>query len=317
VRAFVTGGSGFMGRELIRALAGHEVRALARSDKSAAAVTAAGAAPVSGDLDQVEAMQLGMQGCDVVFHAAAHTAEWDTDEAFFRINVLGTDNVIAAAKAAKVRRLVHVSSEAALADGRPLVRVDETRPLPERALPGYPMTKNLAERHARAATGIEVVVLRPRFIWGRGDTSVLPKLVEAARSGRFKWISGGHYLTSTCHVANACEGAMLAGERGRPGEVYFLTDGEPVELRGFFEQLFRTQGVEPPTGSVPRPLASLAAAVAEPIWRTLRLRSSPPAPRAALALLGHEMTVVDAKARRELGYVGRKSIAEGLAELRG
>jgi nucleoside-diphosphate-sugar epimerase len=257
-----------------------------------------------------------MEGCDVVFHAAAHTAEWDTDEAFFRINVVGTDNVIAAAKAAKVRRLVHVSSEAALADGRPLVRVDETRALPERALPGYPMTKNLAERHALAATGIEVVVVRPRFIWGRGDTSALPKLVEAARSGRFKWISGGHYLTSTCHVANACEGAMLAAEKGTPGEVYFLTDGEPVELRGFFEQLFRTQGVEPPTGSVPRPLAAVAAALTEPLWRALKLKSPPPAPKAALAIIGQEMTVVDAKARRELGYVGRKSIADGLAELR-
>jgi nucleoside-diphosphate-sugar epimerase len=314
VKAFVTGGSGFLGRELIRALGGG-VRALARSDKAAAAVRDAGAEPVRGELDDVEAMTRGMEGCDTVFHSAAHTAEWDTDEAFFRINVTGTDNVLAAAKAARVKRFVHISSEAALANGKPLIRADETKPLPDDALPGYPFTKNLAERHVRAATGIEAVVVRPRFIWGKGDTSVLPKLVEAVKSGRFKWISGGHYLTSSCHVANAVEGALLAAEKGKSGEVYFLTDGEPVEVRWFFSELFKTQGVEPPTGSVPRGLASLTAALTEPLWRAFGVKSPPPAPKAALALMGHEMTVSDAKARRELGYVGRKTIAEGLKEL--
>jgi nucleoside-diphosphate-sugar epimerase len=317
MRAFVTGGSGFLGRELIRALvaAGHEVHALARSEKSDAAVKAAGASPVRGDLEDTGAMAAGMEGCDVVFHSAAHTEEWDRDETFYRVNVTGTDNVLNAAHAAKVRRFVHISSEAALANGEPLVRADETKPLPDDAVAGYPFTKNLAERHALAAAGIEVVVVRPRLIWGKGDTSLLPKLVGAVKGGRFKWISGGHYLTSTCHVANACEGALLAAEKGKPGEVYFLTDGDPVELRWFFSEMFKTQQVEPPTGSIPRGLASTVAALTEPVWRAFGIKSPPPAPKAALALMGHEMTVVDAKARRELGYQGRKTIAEGLKEL--
>src|SRR5689334_12316409 len=106
MRSFVTGGSGFLGRELIRALVakGHEVRALARSEKSMAAVKAAGAEPVKGDLDAVEPMQKGMEGCALVFHSAAHTEEWDSDEAFWRVNVTGTDNTMAAARGARVRR---------------------------------------------------------------------------------------------------------------------------------------------------------------------------------------------------------------------
>src|SRR4051812_1615852 len=113
MRSFVTGGSGFLGRELIRALVGkgHEVRAIARSGKSAAAVKAAGAEPVSGDLDSVEALQRGMEGCTFIFHAAAHTEEWDTEEAFFKVNVTGTENVMAAGRGARVRRFVLISSE--------------------------------------------------------------------------------------------------------------------------------------------------------------------------------------------------------------
>src|SRR5689334_16050243 len=131
MRTFVTGGSGFLGRELIRSLVakGHSVRALARSEKSETAVKDCGAEPVKGDLDTVEAMQRGMEGCDWVFHSAAHTEEWDTDEAFWRSNVVGTDNVMAAARGARVRRFVLISSEAVLADGNPLVDVDETTPL--------------------------------------------------------------------------------------------------------------------------------------------------------------------------------------------
>ncbi len=320
MRCFVTGGSGFVGRELIRALvaAGHGVRAIARSEKSEATVRAAGAEAVRGDLADVEAMQQGMQGCDWIFHAAAHTEEWDTDEAFWRVNVVGTDNVMAAGKAAGVKRFVLISSEAVLADGSALVDVDETRPLPEKALPGYPFSKGECERRVRAANqpGVfETVIVRPRYIWGRGDTSVLAKFVEGVKAGRFKWIGGGRYPTSTTHVANVCEGALLAAEKGKPGETYFLTDGKPVEFRWFLTELMKTQGRTLPEGNVPLGLAKVAAAAGEGIWRMLKLKGTPPATRVTIALMGQHCTINDAKARRELGYVGRVSHEEGLAEL--
>ena len=167
--SFVTGGSGFVGRELIRTLKarGDDVRALARSPKSVAAVEAAGAVAVNGDLDGADALTAGMRGCELVFHCAAHTEEWDTDEAFWRANVTGTDNCLAAARAAGVRRFVLVSSEAVLCDGKPIVQADETRPLPAKALRGYPATKGACEQRVRAAEGIETVVIRPRNIWAR------------------------------------------------------------------------------------------------------------------------------------------------------
>jgi nucleoside-diphosphate-sugar epimerase len=320
-RAFVTGGSGFLGRRLIAALIerGVAVGALARSEASAIAVRGAGAAPVRGDLDDVAAMTAGMKEngevgvVDVVFHAAAHVGQHGRLADFLRDNVTGTENVLAAARAAGVRRFVHVSTEAVLADGQPIVRADETRPYPERPAGPYPISKGLAERAVIAANrpgDFETVAIRPRFIWGNGDTSVLPELVDAVRKKRFAWIGGGRYLTSTCHVANVVEGALLAAERGGSGEIYFLTDGEPVEFRAFMTELLGTQGVDPGDREVPRWLARTAAALTGWLPR-------PPVTRTAIALVGGEVTVDDAKARRELGYVGKMTREAGLVEMRG
>ena len=154
------------------------------------------------------------------------------------------------------------------------------------------------------------MIVRPRFIWGAGDTNLTPKIVEVVKRGRFGWIGGGRYLTSTCHVDNVAEGILLAAERGTPGEIYFLTDGEPVEFRTFLTQMLATQGVDPGDRNVPRWLARTVAALTG--WM-----KHPPVTRTALALIGHEGTVVDAKARRELGYTGQVSRERGLAEMRG
>ena len=314
-RAFVTGGSGFLGKRLIAELV--DVRrvpvfALARSESSAIAVRGVGGEVVRGDLDDVRMMTEGMRECDVVLHAAAHVKQHGKLAEFLRVNVQGTENVLAAARAAGVRRVVHIGTEAVLADGQPIVRADETRPYPERPAGPYPISKGLAERAVLAANRLgelETVVVRPRLIWGKGDTSVLPELVDAVRRKKFGWIGGGRYLTSTCHVANAVEGALLAAERGSPGEIYFLTDGPPVEFRGFITELLATQGVDAGDREIPRWVAGTVAGLTGWMPR-------PPVTRTALALVGHEVTVDDAKARRELGYVGKVTREVGLAELR-
>jgi nucleoside-diphosphate-sugar epimerase len=309
---FVTGGSGYVGRNLIRALVarGDDVKALARSAASRAAVAKLGAVPVAGDLDDVAAMTEAMRGAELVFHAAAQTNQRGTREDFYRGTVAGTEHVLAAAKAAGVKRLVHVGTEAVLADGKPIVRADETRPRTTRPAGLYPWSKGLAEERVLAASGggLETVVIRPRFVWGGDDTSVLPEMIAAVKAGRFGWIGGGRYLTSTCHIDNLVEGALLAAEKGRPGEIYFLTDGEPTELRGFVTAMLKTQGVDAGTRAVPRWVARLGAFLTG--WR-----KQPLITKAEIGLFGVEVTVDDSKARRELGYRGAMTIERGLAAM--
>jgi nucleoside-diphosphate-sugar epimerase len=181
---FVTGGSGFIGGRLIRRLVseGSRVRALARSDGAADKVAAAGAEPARGDLENPAALRAGAEGCDLAFHAAAAVLEWGPREAFVRANVDGTKRVLEACREAGVQRLVHVGTEAANLAGQPLVNIDETAPLRPDSKADYSATKALAEEAVRAAGGdaFETVVVRPRLVWGPGDTTILPGVVAAA-----------------------------------------------------------------------------------------------------------------------------------------
>ncbi|CAA9218811.1 MAG: NAD(P)-dependent steroid dehydrogenase, partial [uncultured Chloroflexia bacterium] len=213
-----------------------------------------------------------------------------------------------------VRRLVHVSTEAVLVDGSALVDVDEARPIPRFPLGPYARTKALAEQVVLRAKSqaCATIIVRPRFVWGAGDTSLLPQLVHAARTGRFAWIDHGRYLTSTCHVENLCEGLWCAAQRGRGGNCYFVTDGAPVQLRSFGEALLRTQGIELSQRSVPRRAAMIAGTTMELLWRSLSLAENPPVTRAMVAAMGCEVTLNDSKARRELGYSGRMTVEHGL-----
>jgi nucleoside-diphosphate-sugar epimerase len=318
--AFVTGGSGFVGGKLIERLVadGQAVRALARSAQAAERIRARGGEPVSGDLSDAGAMRAGATDCELAFHAAATLGDWGKREDFERGNVDGTRNVLSACRDAGVRRFVHVGTEAALIAGEPLVNVDETAPLRPESSALYSSTKAKAERLVLDANrdGFETVVIRPRFVWGEGDTTLLPAMVEMVRAGRFAWIGGGQHRTSITHVDNTVEGLVLGAEHGRPGSVYFVTDGEPVVFREFVSELLRTQGVEPPSRSIPVWLAGALAVGGETAWSTLRLRGQPPLTRFAYWVSSQECTIRIDKAREELGYKPMTGMDEGLAELR-
>jgi nucleoside-diphosphate-sugar epimerase len=317
--AFVTGGSGFIGGRLIERLRadGHEVRALARSLSAAERVRERGAEPVEGDLADTAAMRRGAEGCEMAFHAAATLGDWGKREEFERGNVDGTRNALRACAEAGVRRFVHVSTEAVLLAGEPLVNVDESAPLRPDSPASYSATKARAEQAVVAANGerFETVVVRPRFVWGVGDTTLLPVMVEMVRSGRFAWIGGGRHRSSTTHVDNTVEGLMLAATRGLPGNVYFVTDGEPVVFREFVSELLASQGVEAPSRSIPVWAGSALASLGEASWRVLPLPGRPPLTRFTYWVTSQECTIRIDKAREQLGYAPVKSIADGLAEL--
>jgi nucleoside-diphosphate-sugar epimerase len=293
------------------------VRARARSERAAARVRELGAEPVTGDLDGLDALRAGAEGCEVAFHAAAKVEDWGDPEDFERLNVRGTQNVIDACREAGVRRLVHVGTEAALMAGQPLIDVDEHAPLRPDSPALYPSSKAKAERLVRSANGggLDTVVVRPRFVWGRGDTSLLPRIIEMVRSGRFRWVGGGRQLTATTHIDNTVEGLWLAATKAPPGGVYFVTDGEPVVFRDFLTSMLGTQGVTIPDKSVPPGVANVAAASAERIWRLLKRPGSPPLTRFAVWVSSQRCTIDISRAGRELGYRPVISREEGLAEL--
>jgi nucleoside-diphosphate-sugar epimerase len=320
VIAYLTGGSGFVGGHLIRRLVkdGHQVAALARSEISTTRVEELGASAHLTDLSSGERLVEGIAGAEVVFHCAAVVGSHVDPGEAIRVNVEGTRHIVLAAREAGVRRLVHLSTESVLIDGRPLDGVDESYPIPAGGhLSHYAATKAEAERVVMAANGngLETIAVRPRLVWGPEDGTWLPGLVEKVDMGVFRWVDHGEHLVSTCHVYNLVEAMVLAATAGIPGSPYFVTDGPPRTFRSFASSYLATVGVEVGDKSVPGWAMRAAGATLEALWRILPTSSAPPVNRVEAYMVSHPQVFDDSAARRDLGYRPVITVEEGLAEL--
>lgn len=321
MRAFVTGGGGFIGLALARRLRerGDEVRAVVRSTARAGALEEIGCELREGDLGSVEQLAEQMAGCDAVFHVAGiYRVGIPASEraAMYEANVTGTANVLDAAIAAGVPRTVAVSTINAFGNTARRV-VDETyrRPEPPRYVSYYDETKHLAhiEAEARIAAGAPVVIVQPGGVYGPGDHSAIGALMRQAAEGTLRALTFPDLGMNMAHVEDVAEGLLLANDRGRLGEAYVL-GGEITTLGELIRKAAAAGGKRPPHATVP---AWLLRAVAGPAGVIGPLLGN----RANLAELisasdGVTYWASDAKARRELGYAPR-DLESGLRGLFG
>jgi nucleoside-diphosphate-sugar epimerase len=264
---FITGASGFVGGAIVRALTDRfTLRALSRSEGSDATIRALGATPVRGELGAVTAEAIGSS--EAVIHCAAFVKQWGTREQFWNANVEGTRQLLQVARQAGVRRFIHIGTEAALFHGQHMRDIDERYPYPEHTPFLYSETKAAAEKLVLAANapGFATVSIRPRFVWGPGDQTILPVLEKMVRSGQFVWIDGGRALTSTTHIANLVHGVELALERGTGGNAYFVVDEGVTPMREFLTALVGTRQLKPPDKAIPGWLARTLGSVTETAW---------------------------------------------------
>ena len=198
--------------------------------------------------------ETAIQGCDVVFHVAAKAGVWGAYADYYRANVVGTQNVVAACRKHDVRRLVYTSSPSVVFDGRDLEGVDESIPYPKHYDAAYPQTKAEAERFVLAANGADLatVALRPHLIWGPGDNHLVPRILERGRAGRLRRIGRANKLIDSIYIDNAADAHLLAADRLAPGspvagKVYFLSNNEPVPLWDLINRILATAGIPPVT----------------------------------------------------------------------
>ena len=300
---------------------GDEVRSFSRGEYPELARL--GVEQFRGDLAEREALLRAAAGCDIVFHVAAKAGIWGAYQDFYRANVTGTENVLAACRAHGIRRLVYTSSPSVVFDGRDVEGGDESLPYPAHYEAHYPQTKAQAEQLVLAANSpsLATVSLRPHLIWGPGDNHLVPRIVAKARSGRLRRIGNRPCLVDTVYVDNAARAHLLAADRLAPGsqvagKAYFISNGEPVPLWEMVNRILAAAGLPPVTRSISPRMAYAAGVICEGLWNVLRLSGEPPMTRfVASELATAHWFNIDA-ARRDLGYAPEVSLAEGLVRLR-
>jgi nucleoside-diphosphate-sugar epimerase len=304
---FMTGATGLVGshaaEEAIRR--GHRVRALVRSSSDTRFLDALGVEKIPGDLEDAAALRRGVEGADWVFNCAAKVGDWGTLEEFRRLNVEGLRLLLDAAVDARTERFVHVSS-LGVYEGRDHRGTDETVPPAAQALDGYTRSKVEAEALAleyHRDKGLAVSIVRPGFIYGERDRTVLPKLLTNLRSGIFRYFGSGDQALNCIYVKNLVHAIFLAVEvPGAVGEAFNVTDGARVSKKEFVGTVATLAGLRPPRGHIPLWLARFLAGVLE--RRAIRRKSTTPPliNKARYKFLGLELDFSIEKARRVLGY---------------
>ncbi len=318
----MTGGGGFLGRYIVEQLLARGKAVTVFTRGAYPELEALGARVVRGDLQDAEAVRRACAGMDVVFHVAARAGMWGPWDDFYGVNVIGTRNVIAACRANRVPRLVFTSSPSVIFDGKPHTGVDESYPYPTHYESPYPHTKAIAEQEVIAAHGpaLLTVSLRPHLIIGPRDNHLLPGLLARARTGLLPQVGDGTNKVDLTDVEDAARAHLLAADAltaGSPldgppghGRVYFISQGEPVNLWTWIRALLRALDLPEPRLRLSLKTARALGAILEKLHTVLRRPGEPRLTRFIASELAQSHYYDISAARRDFGYVPQYTMAE-------
>lgn len=330
MRVLVTGGGGFLGTAIVRALRGRGDEVVSVNRSAYPHIEALGAVGVQGDIAEEGVITRAAEGCDAIVHVAAKAGVWGKHEAFYRANVQGTQAVLDACDALEIRTLVHTSTPSVIHSGGDVEGVDESAPIPEHFEAPYPETKAEAEKRVLHANGralgahtLATCALRPHLIWGPGDTQLYPRVVERARRGRLRLVGDGSQRVDAVYVSNAADAHVLALDRlhkegasaACAGRAYFITNDEPVPQRDVINGMLAAAGLPPCERFVSPKVAYLAGAVLESAFRLVGAKQEPPMTRFVAKQLATAHWYDISAAKRDLGYTPSVSMAEGFERL--
>ncbi len=323
----VTGAAGFIGSHLVDVLRadGVPVRAMVRPEDDRSFLRGSTAETVFGDLKDPESLRAAVTGVDLIYHLAA-ISRYDAgvaDAEYRSVNLEGTRHLLDAARAAGVRRLLFTGTIEAVGtsrDGRPL-----TEASPQHPRNIYGKTKLEAERIVRSfgkEHGMETVVVRPPMTYGGRELILLQRLFRVIQKGIYPLIGTETVLTEFCYVKNQVHGLRLAADRGRSGEVYFISDDRSYPIEEIIRTIADTMGTGVWTPHIPVPAAMAIGLAFEGVSKVLRFypflipqTGRPPFSRKTVEWTAKSRLYVDiSKARKELDYHPPYSLREGVHE---
>lgn len=277
---------------------------------------------VQGDIRDVEAVKFAASGCDAIMHGAALvgvTGKWND---FKSVNIDGTRNIIHAANAQKIKKLVYVSTPSVAHVGSSLVGVGATPATLHHGRALYAQSKAMAEIDALAANSEElgVVALRPHLVWGPGDTQLVGRIIERAAAGKLAMVGRGTALIDSTYIDNAISAHVAALDAVSPGalcagQAYVISNGEPRPVAELLAGICSAAGVEFSPKRVPYRVAIIAGSFIERVWPLLR-SSEPPLTRFVAEQLGTAHWFDSRPARHDLAWSPSVSLDEGFVLLK-
>jgi nucleoside-diphosphate-sugar epimerase len=318
VKVFVTGGTGFIGGEVVRQLRarGDEVACLVRTPEKAAKLTGMGCELVSGDLGDADVLRQGMEGCDGLVHAAAMYEVGIPAKqrpAMYEANVRGSERVLQAALEEKVPKVVYVSTVGVFGNTHGKV-VDESYEHPGREFTSYyEETKLEGHRIAKrmmAEEGLPGVIVQPGGVYGPGDTSQIADLLSEFFAGRLFLLPFPDLGICLSHVEDIAAGILLALDKGKVGETYVIS-GPATTMREAIETVAAASGRKAPKRAMPTPLIKAMTPIGPLVGK---LMGQPPNLRELISSAdGVTFWASYEKAARELGYAPR-GMEEGMRQ---
>lgn len=319
MKMLVTGATGFLGRRLACSLLkdGHEVTGLGRNEQIGRSLEQDGISFIQAELSDKKAVRSAVShGFDVVVHCGALSASWGKDEAFEAANVRGTAYVAEACLLGEVPRLIHISTPSLYFGVGERMNVRESDPLPKRQISAYARTKLAAEREVLqiGESGLGTIILRPRALYGPGDRTILPRLIEANERTGVPFIGGGDALIDLTYVDDAVRAIRLAATAPAKalGGIYNISGGRPIRFAEAAELLFAKLGKPLRPKKLPFAAACAAATVLETAAKLRPSGGEPLLTRSLVGMLGSSQTLNIRAARESLGYEPSVGIEEGL-----
>jgi len=319
MKMLVTGATGFLGKRLAYRMLkdGHEVVGLGRNKQIGRLLEQGGIPFIQAELSDKEAIRSAVsRDFDVVVHCGALSAPWGTNEAFEAANIRGTTHIAEACLLGEVPRLVHISTPSLYFGMRERMNVRENDPLPTRQISAYARTKLAAEHEVLRVgeLGLGTIILRPRALYGPGDRTILPRLIEANEQTGVPFIGRGEALIDLTYVDDAVRAIRLAAIAPAEalGGIYNISGGQPIRFAEAAELLFAKLGKPLRPKKIPFAVACAAAAVLETAARLRPSGAEPLLTRSLVGMLGSSQTLDIQAARAALGYEPSVGIDEGL-----
>jgi nucleoside-diphosphate-sugar epimerase len=312
-RFIVTGATGFLGGALVRKLlaGGHEVVALGRQAEALLRLLRDGAQAIRCDLVKQAALPEPI-AADVFVHCAALSSPWGRGADFHAANVMGTHNALAMAKAAGVKRFVHVSTPSLYFRFQNQIALREDAPLPP-PVNAYAATKRQAEELVLRQDTLDPIILRPRGIYGAGDTALMPRLLRVARRRALPLMRGGRAATDLTHVDDVVDALIVAANAGKVSQRLFnVSGGVALNVREVIERVGERAGVSVRWRSTPAPVVLGAVRLIEGLAKIAPGRPEPLTTAYSVALLAYTQTLDIGAAKAVLGWTPRIGFEEGL-----